>query len=113
MAFSAKRHVYEEEFPLSRDKVWELLSNTDHLNRIIGLFPIRSSSFRYQNTDFIQELSAKVAGVVPMRWKEHPFQWVKGVYYNVIRDYRGGPLKHFFGGIELEDAETVLSNGLH
>jgi adenylate cyclase len=113
MVFSAKRHVYEEVFPLSRDKVWELLSRTDHLNRIIGLFPIHSSSLRFNNTDFIQELSAKVAGVVPMRWKEHPFQWVKDVRYDVIREYRGGPLKRFFGGIELEDAEALLPDGSH
>jgi adenylate cyclase len=111
MPLPSQKHEYVQEFALSRDKVWELLSNTDHLNRVIGLFPIRSRSFRFQNTDFLQELSAKVAGVVPMRWKEHPFQWVKGVRYDVVREYQGGLLKRFFGGIELEDAETVLSDG--
>jgi adenylate cyclase len=111
MPLPAQRHVYEQEYALSRDKVWELLSNTEHLNRVIGLFPIRSTSFHFHNTDFFQELSAKVAGVVPMRWKEHPFQWVKHVRYDVVREYRGGPLKRFWGGIELEDADTVLPDG--
>jgi hypothetical protein len=86
MTLPAQKHVYEQEFALSREKVWELLSNTDHLNRVIGLFPIRMSSFHFQNTDFFRELSAKVAGVVPMRWKEHPFQWVKNERYDVVRD---------------------------
>jgi adenylate cyclase len=111
MTLPAQKHVYEQEFALTRDKVWELLSNTDHLNRVIGLFPLRSTSFRFQNTDFFQELSAKVAGVVPVRWKEHPFQWVKNKRYDVVRDYRGGPLRRFFGGIELEDTETILADG--
>ncbi|WP_240414473.1 adenylate/guanylate cyclase domain-containing protein [Paenibacillus periandrae] len=111
MPLSAQRHVYEQEYALSRDKVWELLSNTEHLNRVIGLFPIRSTSFHSHNTDFFQELSAKVAGVVPMRWREHPFQWVKHVRYDVVREYRGGPLKRFWGGIELKDADTVLPDG--
>ncbi|SFK71582.1 Adenylate cyclase, class 3 [Paenibacillus sp. 1_12] len=111
MPLPAQKHVYEQEYALSRDKVWELLSNTDHLNRVIGLFPIRSTSFHFQNTNFFQELSAKVVGVVPMRWKEHPFQWVKNVRYDVVREYRGGPLKRFWGGIELEDTDTILSDG--
>ncbi|MFD0678892.1 MULTISPECIES: adenylate/guanylate cyclase domain-containing protein [unclassified Paenibacillus] len=111
MSLPAQKHVFEQEFALSRHRVWELLSNTDHLNRVIGLFPIRTKSFRFQTTDFIQELTAKVAGVVPMKWQEHPFQWVRNERYDVVREYRGGPLKRFFGGIELRDAETVLSDG--
>ncbi|NOU96517.1 hypothetical protein GC093_25340 [Paenibacillus sp. LMG 31456] len=111
MLLPVQKHVFEQEFALSRQKVWELLSNTDHLNRVIGLFPIRTQSFRFQTTDFIQELTAKVAGVVPMRWQEHPFQWVRNERYDVVREYRGGPLKRFFGGIELRDAETVLPDG--
>jgi class 3 adenylate cyclase len=111
MSWPAQKHIYEEEFALSREKVWELLSNTDHLNRVIGLFPIRSKSFCFQNTDFIQELTARVAGVVPMRWQEHPFQWVKNERYSVVREYRGGPLKRFYGGIELRESDTLLDDG--
>ncbi|OXM83495.1 DUF5939 domain-containing protein [Paenibacillus rigui] len=113
MGLKEQKHVLEEEFPLSRQKVWELLSQTDHLNRVIGLYPIRSNRLetRKGGSGFIRELAAKVAGVIPMRWKEHPFEWVKEERYAVIREYSGGPLQRFYGGIELEDADTVLPDG--
>lgn len=106
-----QKHTIEKVVPLPRRKVWELLSHTDHLNRVIGLFPIRSSQYIIQGTDFFQELMAKALGVMPMRWREHPFEWVKYERYSVLREYEGGPLRRFFGGMELEDAQELLPDG--
>jgi hypothetical protein len=65
--------------------------------RVIGLFLIRSNTLRFQQkgSDFFQELTARVAGVVTMRWKEHPFEWVNYERYAVVREYQGGSLKRF------------------
>ncbi|MCZ8513576.1 DUF5939 domain-containing protein [Paenibacillus filicis] len=111
MALPTQKYKLERVFPLPRRQVWELLSQTDHLNRVIGLFPLRSRQYRFQGSSFYQELSAKIAGVVPIRWEEHPFQWIRDRNYSVVREYAGGPLKRFVGGIELEDAEERLPDG--
>jgi adenylate cyclase len=67
MNWSTKRYSFEKEIPLSRSKVWELLSNTDHLNRAIKLFPVRFSPV--QPGTFIREAEAKANGVIPLKWK--------------------------------------------
>lgn len=113
MRLSEQKHVLEEEVPLSRRQVWDLLARTDHLNRVIGLFPVNARQWEKPGIDDpnIRVLTAKAAGIVPVSWKEHPFEWVKEERYAVTREYTGGPLKRFYGGIELEDAGTLLKDG--
>ena len=63
-------------FPLAKTKIWELLANTDHLNRLIGLFPVQFSEAIDDNILFYRKAKAK-AGIIPLSWKEYPFEWVK------------------------------------
>ncbi|WP_281889176.1 adenylate/guanylate cyclase domain-containing protein [Paenibacillus sp. YYML68] len=106
-----QRYVYDRVYTLPRDKVWELLSRTDHLNRVIGLFPLRKRTLRTNGTQFVQDLQAMVFGIIPLQWTEHPFTWVKEQSYAVVREYHSGPLRRFYGGIELSDAEERLPDG--
>ncbi len=112
MDFSAKKFVMEKDYPLSRETVWNLLSDTDRLNRIIGLFSVKfKPANQLPGKTFYREALAKVGGIVPLIWKEYPFQWNKFENYMVERAYEGGPLKHFRGGVELEDTDIILSDG--
>lgn len=111
MRWPVKRYRIEQEVPLPRWRVWELLANTDHLNRLIGLFSIRYSAPSPDSSLFYREIQAKVAGLIPLKWKELPFEWTKNQYYSVEREYLGGPLERFNGGVALEDAETMLPGG--
>ena len=43
MAFQARTYTFEQDYPLPRKTVWRLLSDTEHLNRFIGLFPVQFS----------------------------------------------------------------------
>lgn len=107
MPLSAKKYVIEKEYPLPRSVVWRLLSDTDRLNRFIGLFPVEfKPAITEKGNVFFREALAKVAGVIPLNWKESPFQWVENEYYVVERHYHAGPLQHFVGGIELSDCVT-------
>ena len=92
-------------FPLAKTKIWELLANTDHLNRLIGLFPVQFSEAIDDNILFYRKAKAK-AGIIPLSWKEYPFEWVKNERYVVQRIYTSGPLAEFNGGIELKDVST-------
>ncbi|WP_246943903.1 DUF5939 domain-containing protein [Bacillus pinisoli] len=106
MAHSAKKHVMEQDFPLTKEQVWKLLGDTDRLNRFIGLFPVTFSPAKKEKSEtFYRVAEAKVAGIVPLSWQEYPFQWVENESYTVERRYLQGPLKHFEGGIELFDLE--------
>ncbi|WP_456277274.1 adenylate/guanylate cyclase domain-containing protein [Bacillus sp. AK128] len=107
MKHSAKKYVIEQDFPLSKEKVWELLGDTDRLNRFIGLFPVTFSPAEKKGSDTFYRLAeAKVAGLVPISWREYPFQWVENESYTVERRYEKGPLYHFEGGIELFQQEN-------
>ncbi|MBM7662339.1 class 3 adenylate cyclase/rubredoxin [Bacillus mesophilus] len=102
MKYSAKKYIIEQHFPLSKEKIWELLGDTDRLNRFIGLFPVTFSPAKKVGDDTFYRLAeAKVAGLVPIVWREYPFQWVTNESYMVERRYEKGPLAHFLGGIEL------------
>lgn len=102
----------EKEYPLNRETVWNLLSDTDRLNRIIGLFSVTfKPAEKVAGKTFHREALAKVGGVVPLKWREYPFQWEKYENYMVERAYGGGPLKHFRGGIELGDSDITLPDG--
>jgi adenylate cyclase len=113
MEFSAKKYVIEKEYPLTREAVWKLLGDTDRLNRFICLFPVQFSAAKKGKEDvFYREAVAKVAGLIPLTWKEYPFQWVENEAYTVERRYEDGPLKHFVGGIQLLDSDDSLIEGV-
>lgn len=109
---SEKVFSLEQDFPLPKEAVWKLLSDNDRLNLFIGLFPVKFSAAKKNTGEiFYREALAKVAGIIPLTWKEYPFQWVENESYTVERKYLTGPLAHFVGGIELLDSETILHNG--
>ncbi|MDP4553457.1 adenylate/guanylate cyclase domain-containing protein [Alkalihalobacillus macyae] len=93
-------------FPLPKETIWNLLANNDHLNRMIGLFPVEFTKALFDDRLFYRHAKAKAAGVVPLSWKEYPFEWVKEERYVVQRVYTSGPLAEFNGGIELKDVSS-------
>lgn len=102
MNLLAKKYEFKKFYPLDKDTVWNLLSDTDRLNRFIGLFPVTFKDVtKNKNNVFYRDALAKVKGIVPLKWQEYPFEWVKYEYYDVKRDYYDGPLKQFIGGVEL------------
>lgn len=111
MQWSTKRYSIERKLPLPRNKVWDLLSNTDHLNRVIGLFPVKFNPVQSTDKLIFREADARFLGFIPVRWREYPFQWEKRKRYSVERRYKEGPLSIVIGGIELIDAEEKLPDG--
>jgi class 3 adenylate cyclase len=86
--------------------MWDLLSNTEHLNRTIGLPSVVYSVPSVGEDSLYREASARVMGVLPMKWKEYPFEWVQPERYVVLREFEGGPIARFWGGMELEATEN-------
>ena len=87
-----------------RETVWGLVADTDPLNREMGLPPI---PFRFvPRTDGGADTFAeiRVAGLT-LRYREHPFDWVRPCYYRVRRTFAGGPIREIVGGATLEAVE--------
>lgn len=106
--FEPKQYELIREIALPRDRVWHLLSHTDHLNRAIGL-----SAVRYEEpVSLMRGASSRVAGQA-LRWREFPFEWIREKEFAVLRVYESGPIARFEGGVELEDgaAPTVNTPG--
>ena len=100
----------EKVLPLPPTQVWELLSNTEHLNRTIGLPSVVYEAPVVADDDFYRHASTKLLGLIPVRWKEYPFRWVRHERYSVLRIFEGGLLERVVGGIELQEnpAGTVV-----
>jgi adenylate cyclase len=104
------RCIAEKVLPLPLAQVWELLSNTEHLNRTIGLPSVVYEAPVVTDDDFYRHASIKFLGLIPVRWKEYPFRWVRHERYSVLRVFEGGLLERVVGGIELQEspAGTVV-----
>src|SRR5215471_573456 len=106
MQWQRRRFVVEQLFPLSASQIWELLGDTDHLNRTIGLPAVTYNAPVIEPNDFYRQASAKFLGLISIKWKEYPFEWVEPAWYSVLRLFEGGPLERFVGGIELVPEST-------
>jgi len=104
------RCIAEKVLPLPLAQVWELLSNTEHLNRTIGLPSVVYDAPVVTADDFYRQASIKLLGLIPVRWKEYPFRWVRHERYSVLRVFEGGLLERVVGEIELQEspAGTVV-----
>jgi class 3 adenylate cyclase len=81
-------------------QLWPLVSNTERVNRALGL-PAPQFSTRI-NADRDVERHAAFRKVVPFEWREHPFEWVEGRRFGVLREFRQGAFLWFMSLVELQ-----------
>lgn len=107
MTSAPKVFSTERVYQLSKEQIWGLLADNDRMNQYIGLFPVAFSSVKREGQGvFYREARATAAGIVPMKWKELPFQWEEFNYYRIERRYISGPFSLYTWKIELfDDAE--------
>ena len=90
------------------DYVWDILADTNALNRRIGL-PKVSYSEPIQPDAIHLNASASFYRF-RVSWREYPFNWERHKNYSVLREFRNGPIKDLKFGINLQqqDAKTVI-----
>ncbi|BBH18706.1 hypothetical protein Back11_00510 [Paenibacillus baekrokdamisoli] len=93
----------EKNFPMNKSRVWEILSDTDRINRAIGLDPVKRGAVA-KGTAISRTLKSSALGLLPMEWQEYPFEWTDQEWYEVLRDYSRGPMSTFRSGIHLIDS---------
>jgi serine/threonine protein kinase/class 3 adenylate cyclase len=110
--------------------LWPHVSNTERLNRALGLSAVRFSnvddSLRESGTQ--DQLAERVeypkkrvrrvgrfhkAGML-FAWEEHPFEWIEARRMGVLREYSSGPFRWLVSIVELEPRPggTVLHHRL-
>jgi hypothetical protein len=100
----------EKAFRLSSPPaaLWPLLSNTDRVNRALGL--PQNAIAGIDPKDYSRQVRASLFGV-PLRWKESPFDYVKERGYSVVREFHSGPFARFHGRLTMaaDGAGTALT----
>lgn len=88
------------QLPCSAALLWPYVSNTERLNRAIGLPPVEYR-IEYPETGGTRRFGTiRLAGIA-MSWEEHPFEWVEGRRMSVLREFPTGPLEWFTSTVEL------------
>jgi adenylate cyclase len=86
--------------PFPPETVWPALSNTDWLNRSLGLPPVNYSVKPLAEGGSSTTARARIFGR-EMRWREFPFEWLEPEFYRVHRVYETGPFREARLGTEL------------
>jgi serine/threonine protein kinase/class 3 adenylate cyclase len=88
------------ELASSPRQLWPYVSNTERLNRAIGVAPV---SFRAEpDPRGGSERFAQVqAAGLTLQWREHPFEWIEGRRMGVLREFSRGPFQWFISTTEL------------
>lgn len=83
------------------DRLWPLLSNTDRLNRALGLPPV---IYHPRPADDPGPTVARSTYLgMRVEWREHPFEWVHERRYAVERIFPSGIVRRIYGGVELRN----------
>ena len=98
--------VYEYAWDLKSTpaELWPHVSNTERLNRAIGLDDVdweRSPVEEGERGDVRTMGEFKVAAMT-LRWKENPFEWVAPCRLGVLREYESGPFRWMRSTVNLE-----------
>lgn len=96
---TARRYTFT--FPLASppSALWPFVSNTDRLNRAIGLGAVEESVSGVGD-DVALHGKSRQAGFA-LAWREHPYEWLFERRLGVLREYHVGPLRSLQSTVEL------------
>ncbi len=80
--------------------LWPLVTNTERLNRAVGLPSVRFQDLREPGQRPRREAETRMGGMAAA-WEEHPFEWVEPRRFGVLRSYHRGPFRWVVSLVEL------------
>lgn len=102
--------VFTWELNNSPEALWPHVSNTERLNRAIGLPAVAYTTEADSNGDSRRLGQFQKLGMT-FGWQEHPFEWIESRRMGVFREFHAGPWKWFTSIVELTpraDGGTML-----
>ncbi|MBC7690763.1 MAG: adenylate/guanylate cyclase domain-containing protein [Methylotenera sp.] len=86
-------HVQDShEFRHSIEEIWDAVSDTDRSNQRVGLPPVVYQERTIGSLAPARFGQMKVSGM-HVEWREYPYEWIRGSFIQVKREYVSGPLK--------------------
>ncbi|MEE9256474.1 MAG: DUF5939 domain-containing protein, partial [bacterium] len=98
---AVQKFVWEWHFGVSPERLWPYVSDTDRVNRLAGLPPVSYRIVPLESGGSRTYAEIRLLGVVPLRYMEHPFEWVDNHRHSVRRDFDNGPLHSYTSQVEL------------
>ncbi len=98
------------ELDASARDLWPLVSDTERLNRAVGLPAVTFTTQPGGPRGARQVGTFRKLGL-RATWEEHPFEWVEGRRMGVLREYQQGPVRWLASVVELTpraDGGTTL-----
>ncbi len=93
------------ELAASPEQLWPHVANTERLNRAIGLQPVRWTvhhSDPAEATESTVQRRGQMSRLgLSFEWHEHPFEWVEGSRFGVLREFTRGPFRWLLSDVEL------------
>ncbi len=96
-----RQYVHAWDLDSPPDRLWPYVSNTERLNRAVGLPSVNYILTRDPQLGTRRSASARVIGM-RMEWEEHPYEWIEGRRMGVLREYSKGPFVWFLSIVDLE-----------
>lgn len=106
--------VFEWELDSAPEALWPYVSNTEKINRALGLAPVK-----YLQRGVVKGVSERFAATkafgMSLEWKEEPFEWIEGRKHSVLRTFEKGLLRWYCAETSLSkspNGKTVLRNAI-
>lgn len=106
------RFERQESFQAGREALWALISDTERLNREVGLPPVRFSFTPLEIGGSLLRGEARIAGM-HLRYREEPYHWIRPESFSVRRLFENGPLREMVLGLRLEALEDSRNTRAH
>jgi len=91
---------YIWELKSSPTQLWPHVSNTERLNKAIGLPPVHYDTVHDPEKGMRRFATVKLGPLV-LKWEEHPFEWIENRKMGVLRLFSAGPFKWFVNMLDL------------
>ena len=91
---------FEWELESTAEALWPFVSNTDRFNQAAGLPAVTYESTTDPDGRAHKFGQFRLAGLT-VKWEEHPFEWIEGQRFSVLREFPAGPFVWFMSTVEL------------
>ena len=93
---------FEWSLESTPQELWPLVSNTDRFNQAAGIPPVKYEIIRDDHGQPRKFGHFRMAGMA-IKWEEHPFEWIEGRRFSILREFPAGPFVWFLSTVELID----------
>ncbi len=104
------QYEWSWQLAASAAELWPHVSNTERVNRAVGLPPVQYTA-EPDPSGKPGRFGHFTAKGFAIRWQEHPYEWVEGCRFGVLREYHQGPFKWLVSAVEFRpqrDGGTTL-----